>query len=95
MKFRNTTIKIKLYSAVFNLIIPETFMIKIGLVTYTWNYIDHTKIWVKLKIKEPTLNIGQKQSSDEDKGDGVDDENEEVDDEVENVEEEVSEEWAE
>ena len=50
---------------------------------------------MKLKIKEPTLNIGQKQSSDEDKGDGVDDENEEVDDEVENVEEEVSEEWAE
>ena len=35
LKFRNTTIKISLYSAVFNLIIPETFMIKIGLVTYT------------------------------------------------------------
>ena len=32
LKFRNTTIKISLYSAVFNLIIPETFMIKIGLV---------------------------------------------------------------
>ena len=28
MKFKNTTIKINLYSAVFNLIVPETFMIK-------------------------------------------------------------------
>ena len=34
LKFKNTTIKINLYSAVFNLIIPETFVIKIGLVTY-------------------------------------------------------------
>ena len=60
LKFRNTTIKISLYSAVFNLIIPETFMIKIGLVTYTRNYIDHTKIRVKLNNMLIVIQIWRK-----------------------------------
>ena len=63
LKFKNTTIQINLYSAVFNLIIPETFMIKYrtGNIYLTINRSLQNKR-VKLKVKEPTLNIGQNQS---------------------------------